>query len=68
MPLWRGRKITLARADGGHTGALVTWAKEKLQLTPQIVKRSDDMAGCVVLRDGGWWSEVRGGAFTAPGA
>ncbi|MDF2267367.1 IS5 family transposase [Streptomyces coacervatus] len=43
------RKITLIWADSGYTGRLVTWAKEKLQLTLQIVKRSDDMTGFVVL-------------------
>lgn len=41
----RFRKSTLVWADGGYTGRLVTWAKEKLQLTLQIVKRSDDMTG-----------------------
>ncbi|MFF0062107.1 IS5 family transposase [Streptomyces sp. NPDC005279] len=45
----RFRKITLIWADGGYTGRLVDWAKEKLQLTLQIVKRSDDMTGFVVL-------------------
>ncbi|WP_329059294.1 IS5 family transposase [Streptomyces sp. NBC_01453] len=45
----RFRKITLVWADGGYTGALVDWAMEKLQLTLQIVKRSDDMQGFVVL-------------------
>ena len=45
----RFRDLTLVWADGGYTGALVTWAKEKLQLTLQIVKRSDDMTGFVVL-------------------
>jgi transposase len=51
LPVLRGRfrKITLLWADGGYTGCLVTWAKEKLQLTLQIVKRSDDMTGFVVL-------------------
>ncbi|WP_251017726.1 IS5 family transposase [Streptomyces sp. ISL-1] len=43
------RKISLVWADGGYTGLLVDWAKEKLQLTLQIVKRSDDMTGFVVL-------------------
>ncbi|MFE2571433.1 IS5 family transposase [Streptomyces mirabilis] len=42
-------KISLVWADGGYTGVLVDWAKEKLQLTLQIVKRSDDMKGFVVL-------------------
>jgi transposase len=45
----RFRELTLVWADGGYTGALVDWAKEKLQLTLQIVKRSDDMKGFVVL-------------------
>jgi transposase len=51
LPRLRARfhKITLVWADGGYTGRLVTWAKEKLQLTLQIVKRSDDMKGFVVL-------------------
>ncbi|WP_329576631.1 MULTISPECIES: transposase [unclassified Streptomyces] len=43
------RKISLVWADGGYTGTLVDWAREKLQLTLQIVKRSDDMQGFVVL-------------------
>uniref|UniRef100_A0AAU2UW24 IS5 family transposase n=1 Tax=Streptomyces sp. NBC_00003 TaxID=2903608 RepID=A0AAU2UW24_9ACTN len=45
----RFRKITMVWADGGYTGRLVTWAKGKLQLTLEIVKRSDDMTGFVVL-------------------
>ncbi|MEU2135475.1 IS5 family transposase, partial [Streptomyces sp. NPDC018352] len=45
----RFRKIALVWADGGYTGRLVDWAKEKLQLTLQIVKRSDNMSGFVVL-------------------
>ncbi|MFD9412989.1 IS5 family transposase [Streptomyces sp. NPDC059989] len=44
----RFRKISLVWADGGYAGSLVAWAKEKLQLT-LFVKRSDDMAGFVVL-------------------
>ncbi|WP_375792348.1 transposase [Streptomyces rhizosphaericus] len=48
--MWaRFHKITLVWADGGYTGGLVTWVREKLQLTLQIVKRSDDMDGFVVL-------------------
>ncbi len=51
LPLLQRRfpKITLVWADGGYAGRVVTWAKEKLQLTVQIVKRSDDMTGFVVL-------------------
>jgi transposase len=45
----RFRELSLVWADGGYTGRLVDWAKEKLQLTLQIVKRSDDMEGFVVL-------------------
>ncbi|MDJ0467143.1 IS5 family transposase [Streptomyces sp. H27-C3] len=45
----RFRKITLVWADGGYTGHLADWAREKLQVTLQIVKRSDDMTGFVVL-------------------
>jgi transposase len=41
--------IILVWADGGYAGRLVGWAKEKLQLTLQIVKRTDDVAGFVVL-------------------
>ncbi|MFI2346287.1 transposase [Streptomyces sp. NPDC019443] len=46
----RFQKITMVWADGGYTGRLVTWAREKLQLTLEIVKRSDDVTGFVVLR------------------
>ncbi|WP_329375946.1 IS5 family transposase [Streptomyces sp. NBC_01351] len=45
----RYRKIALVWADGGYTGRLVDWAREKLRLTVEIVKRSDDMRGFVVL-------------------
>jgi transposase len=45
----RFRTIALVWADGGYTGRLVTWAKEKLRLTLEIVKRSDDVSGFVVL-------------------
>jgi transposase len=51
LPLLRARyrKIRLVWADGGYTGRLVDWAHEKLRLTLEIVKRSDDMSGFVVL-------------------
>ncbi|MGW9029964.1 IS5 family transposase [Streptomyces sp. NPDC055722] len=42
-------RITLVWADGGYAGKLVDWAREKLQLTLEIVKRSDDAKGFVVL-------------------
>ncbi|WUV32521.1 transposase [Streptomyces sp. NBC_01483] len=44
------RSLRLIWADGGYTGRLADWAGEKLQLTLQIVKRSDDQDGFVVLR------------------
>ncbi|MFJ8589677.1 transposase [Streptomyces sp. NPDC093595] len=42
-------RIALAWADGGYAGKLVTWAKLRLALTLEIVKRSDDAKGFVVL-------------------
>ncbi|MEV7190170.1 transposase, partial [Kitasatospora sp. NPDC093102] len=45
----RYRKLRLVWADGAYTGRLVDWARETLQLTLEIVKRSDDMSGFVVL-------------------
>ncbi|MGW3917544.1 IS5 family transposase [Streptomyces sp. NPDC005070] len=41
--------ISLVWADGGYAGKLVDWATEKLRLTLEIVKRSDDARGFVVL-------------------
>ncbi|WP_181387479.1 IS5 family transposase [Streptomyces sp. Act143] len=41
--------IRLVWADGGYAGRLVDWAREKAQLTLQIVKRTDDTTGFVVL-------------------
>ncbi|MEU2388970.1 DUF6417 family protein [Streptomyces sp. NPDC012461] len=41
--------IRLVWADGGHAGRLVDWAAENLQLTLQIVRRTDDATGFVVL-------------------
>jgi transposase len=45
----RYRRISLVWADGGYTGQLVDWAKDKLRLALEVVKRSDDMTGFVVL-------------------
>ncbi|MFD4144733.1 IS5 family transposase, partial [Streptomyces sp. NPDC058572] len=45
----RYRKISLVWADGGYAGALVWWARQALRLTVQVVKRSDDAKGFVVL-------------------
>ncbi|MFJ2722696.1 IS5 family transposase [Streptomyces sp. NPDC087437] len=41
--------ICLVWADGGYAGSLVDWAREKLRLTLEIVRRSDDTTGFVVL-------------------
>ncbi|OIJ86108.1 hypothetical protein BIV25_42200 [Streptomyces sp. MUSC 14] len=43
------RDIPLVWGDGGYTGGLVDWCRDKLALTLQVVKRTDDMAGFVVL-------------------
>ena len=43
------RDITLVWADGGYTGSLVGWCRDRLALTLEIVKRTDDMTGFVVL-------------------
>ncbi|MEV6781242.1 IS5 family transposase [Streptomyces sp. NPDC051098] len=41
--------VRLVWADGGYAGRLVGWAAENLQLTLEIVKRSDTATGFVVL-------------------
>lgn len=41
--------IGLVWADGGYAGRLVIWARKVLSLTVEIVKRSADMKGFVVL-------------------
>ncbi|MFD5656361.1 transposase [Streptomyces hirsutus] len=43
------RDITLVWADGGYTGGLIAWCRNKLALTLQIVKRTDDTTRFVVL-------------------
>jgi transposase len=43
------RRIRLVWADGGYAGKLLAWASEQLHLSVQIVKRSDDATGFVVL-------------------
>jgi transposase len=43
------RDICLVWTDGGYTGGLVDWCRDKLALTLEIVKRTDDMTGFVVL-------------------
>jgi transposase len=41
--------ISLVWADGGYAGRLVVWANHVLRLAVSIVKRSDNVAGFVVL-------------------
>ena len=51
--LWNLRRafpsIQLAWADGGYAGKLVTWAKTRVALTLEIVKRPDDLHTFKVL-------------------
>jgi transposase len=51
--LWNLRRafptVTLAWADGGYTGKLIPWARTRLKLTLQIVKRPDDLHTFKVL-------------------
>jgi transposase len=42
-------RVALVWADSAYAGALVTWALMELDLTLEIVRRSDDMSGFVVL-------------------
>jgi transposase len=44
------RTIRLVWADGGYTGTLTDWAREKLRLTLDIVKRSDQPRFVVLPR------------------
>ncbi|MEU9363523.1 transposase [Streptomyces avermitilis] len=41
--------LRLVWADGGYAGRLVGWSAEDFHLTLEIVKRSDDTTGFVVL-------------------
>jgi transposase len=43
------QRIKLVWADGGYAGKLCTWARNQLCLRLQIVKRSDQVKGFVVL-------------------
>lgn len=59
--------LLLVWADGGYAGQLVEWVKQKgWGWTLEIVKRTDDMKGFVVLphrwiveRTFGWWNAYR---------
>lgn len=58
--LWNLRKafpsVKLTWADGGYAGKLVTWAKTRLKLTLEIVRRPDDLHTFQVLPAAGWSS------------
>jgi putative transposase len=45
----RNPRLALVWADGGYAGQLVEWVKTVCHWTLQIVKRSDDIQGFVVL-------------------
>lgn len=51
--------ISLVWADGGYAGRLVTWAHKVLRLAVTIVKRTDNIAGFVVLPQVGRRADVR---------
>jgi len=44
-----GGRVRHVWADGGYAGKLLDWARDTLRLRVQIVKRSDDQTGFVVL-------------------
>ncbi|MET4921362.1 transposase [Streptomyces sp. PSRA5] len=52
LPQWLRnvhRDICLVWADGGYSGQLVDWCRQKLVFALEVVKRTDDMEGFVVL-------------------
>jgi putative transposase len=59
-------RLTLIWADGGYAGKLIEWVKETCGWLLEIVKRSDDVPGFVVLprrwvveRTFGWLGRCR---------
>jgi putative transposase len=59
-------RLKLIWADGGYAGQFVALAKKRFKRVVEIVKRSDDMEGFVVLpkrwiveRTFGWFSKYR---------
>jgi transposase len=48
----RFHTVSLIWADGGYAGRLLTWARQVLSLTVQVVKRTEDTTGFVVLPRG----------------
>ena len=64
----RGRfhRLRIIWADGGYAGKLLDWVKDTFRWTLEIVKRSDDLSGFVVLpkrwiveRTFGWLGRYR---------
>lgn len=62
----RFHRLQIMWADGGYAGKLVLWVKDAFRWTLEIVKRSDDMSGFVVLpkrwiveRTFGWLGRYR---------
>jgi putative transposase len=45
----RFRRLLVIWADGGYAGKLVQWVKDTFHKTLEIVKRTDDVSGFVVL-------------------
>lgn len=43
------QRVRLLWADGGYAGRLIDWTRDTLRIVLQIVKRSDDTVGFVVL-------------------
>jgi putative transposase len=59
-------ELQLVWADGGYRGKLIEWTRENCDWTLEIVKRTDDVAGFVVLpkrwvveRTFGWLNRYR---------
>ena len=62
----RFHRLRIIWADGGYAGKLVAWVKATSRWTLEIVKRSDDLSGFVVLpkrwiveRTFGWLGRYR---------
>jgi len=59
------RTISLAWADGGYANsvdsALLSWARDALDIVVEIVKRTDDVRASRSCPAAGWWSEVSAG-------
>ena len=42
--------VELAYMDGGYTGLLVRWAKDRIHIVLQVVKRSAERVGFAVIQ------------------